>query len=743
MISSIRLIDVATYRPAPVLFDSLLTVNFFYGANGSGKTSISRVVAEPATFPSCQLVWKDGIPLETLVYNRDFVERHFHQVEELPGIFTLGDKDAEFLKKIEKANKELERIKDDLVGLKKTLVGDDGKGGKVGALALAEETLKTACWKQKQQHDNTLKEAFEGCRSKAEAFKQRVLDERASNKSELMTMAYIQGKAATLFADNIQRAEPLVAPDASSLFAAERSSILGKKILGKSDVDVAEMIRRLGNSDWVREGRTYLSLNEKKCPFCQQGAPNRLEDDLNDYFDESFERDTKEVLDLEAAFETASKTCMASFDRLVATQSLFADNAAIAALKKQFETLVALNRTRLLDKKREPSRIVGLESSEVLIADLGKLVNAANDAISAHNSIVTNLAKERATLKGQVWKHLTDDALKDALKTYDQKKGELDKTIANLKAQIEKKEIDEKGKEAEIRMLESDVTSIQPTVNAINGLLLSFGFHGFSLAQAESKRCYKLVRPDGTDAKLTLSEGERTFVTFLYFYHLLKGSASESGVTNKRVVVIDDPVSSLDSDILFIVSTLIRKLCEDIRLKLTSVQQVFLLTHNVYFHKEVTFHKSRRQGAAFNDETFWTVRKTKNQSEIAKHASNPIKSSYELLWLDVRERRAGNLSIQNSLRRILETYFKMLGGMDLDKIHERFTGNEKLACRALLSWVNDGSHSAHDDLYVAVDDSTVDVYLDVFQRIFDGEGHIEHYNMMMASPPTIVIALAS
>ena len=239
------------------------------------------------------------------------------------------------------------------------------------------------------------------------------------------------------------------------------------------------------------------------------------------------------------------------------------------------------------------------------------------------------------------------------------------------------------------------------------------------------------MRADGSHAKDTLSEGEKTFVTFLYFFHLLKGSAMESGVTSDRVVVFDDPVSSLDSDILFIVSTLIRELCHDVHAGTSSVKQVFLLTHNVYFHKEVTFQKARRNGT-LKDETFWTVRKSKEQSEVSRHSSNPIKSSYELLWLDVREGRMGNLSIQNSLRRILETYFKMLGGIDLDSIQERFSGNEKLACRALLSWVNDGSHSARDDLYVAVDESTVTLYLDVFKKIFDNEGHIEHYNMMMA-----------
>ncbi len=311
--------------------------------------------------------------------------------------------------------------------------------------------------------------------------------------------------------------------------------------------------------------------------------------------------------------------------------------------------------------------------------------------------------------------------------------------MESLKKQIQDKQDSKREKENEIRRLEREITSIQPTIDAINGLLASFGFHGFSVAQAENKRSYKLLRSDGADAKETLSEGEKTFVTFLYFYHLLKGSSSESGITNDRVVVFDDPVSSLDSDILFIVSTLIRKLCEEVRSPSTKIKQVFLLTHNVYFHKEVTFQKGRG-GGTLKDEAFWIVRKSNEQSQIVRHPSNPIKSSYELLWLDVREARPNNLSIQNSLRRILETYFKMLGGIDLDKIHERLSGNEKLACRALLSWVNDGSHSAHDDLYVAVDDTTVALYLEVFRKIFDGQGHIGHYNMMMAAPSGTAIA---
>jgi wobble nucleotide-excising tRNase len=739
MIESIQLAGIATYGSTPSVLNGLLTFNYVYGANGSGKTTISRVIADSAQFPSCSVSWKARTPLESLVYNRDFVDKHFRASAELPGIFTLGEKDAQAADKIAAAKVECDRIAQEIVALKKTLEGQDGAGGKVGELAVAEDAFKDACWKQKQTHDDKLKVAFEGCRNKAEAFKAKVIAERTTNKSDKKTLAYILEKAETVFADDVAKIEPLTAINGAAILASEKSPILTKKILGKADVDIAAMIQRLGNSDWVREGRSFLAANEETCPFCQQKIASGFEKSLDAYFDESFEADSKAVASLQSKYAADVAALSTALETLLVNPPALLDSTTLAAKKKLFDTHAALNQQRLLEKKKEPSRVIELNASDDLIAEITAIVDAANKAIAAHNLTVANMAKERQTLKAQVWKFLIEEPLKDAIATYDTKKNELDKAITNLKKQISQKEAAKREKDEEIRALERDVTSIQPTIDAINGLLGSFGFHGFSLAQADNKRCYKLRRSDGADAKDTLSEGERTFVTFLYFYHLLKGSATESGVTNDRVVVFDDPVSSLDSDILFIVSTLIRKLCDDVRAGTTTIKQVFLLTHNVYFHKEVTFQKSRGNGT-LKDETFWTVRKSKDQSEITKHTSNPIKSSYELLWLDVREGRSGNLSIQNSLRRILETYFKMLGGIDLDKIHERFTGNEKLACRALLSWVNDGSHSAHDDLYIAVDESTVALYLEVFKKIFHGEGHIDHYNMMMAGPSGLAVS---
>ena len=172
------------------------------------------------------------------------------------------------------------------------------------------------------------------------------------------------------------------------------------------------------------------------------------------------------------------------------------------------------------------------------------------------------------------------------------------------------------------------------------------------------------------------------------------------------------------------------------------MKQVFVLTHNVYFHKEVSFNTKRCADGRLKDETFWTVRKSNQESKVRSHETNPIKTSYELLWIEVRNSDRDNLAIQNTIRRILENYYKILGNVDPDDICGHFEGKEKLICRSLFSWVNDGSHFAHDSLYVSIDDSMVESYLSVFKRIFDETGHIAHYNMMMGEDGAVAEAAA-
>jgi len=119
MIKQIDIKNVATYDNQGVQFDNLKKINFIYGANGCGKTTISNFIHDNTDqkFLNCSLTWQNALPLKVLVYNKEFRERNFGKGK-LKGVFTLGEATAEQIKLIEQKTEERKAIKAD--GVKKT-----------------------------------------------------------------------------------------------------------------------------------------------------------------------------------------------------------------------------------------------------------------------------------------------------------------------------------------------------------------------------------------------------------------------------------------------------------------------------------------------------------------------------------------------------------------------------------------------------------------------------------------------
>ena len=84
--------------------------------------------------------------------------------------------------------------------------------------------------------------------------------------------------------------------------------------------------------------------------------------------------------------------------------------------------------------------------------------------------MVENLAQERRNLTAQVWKYLLDAELKTDLVDYETGRNGLNKAIAEMEAKISAATTDTATKAAEIRVLEKETTSIQPTIAEINAL---------------------------------------------------------------------------------------------------------------------------------------------------------------------------------------------------------------------------------------------------------------------------------
>jgi wobble nucleotide-excising tRNase len=743
MINKLEISGCASYGDDVEVMDGLREINFVYGPNGAGKTTISRLIADSSPFSKCAVHWQRGTKLETFVYNRDFVDKNFNQPGDLKGIFTLGQKDIETQNKIAQAKLAAAEFTRKIELLTHKLQSDDGAGGKRGELTQLEDKFRDACWEVKKRHDAKLHGALTGYRGDKLKFKNRLFTEcQKKAPMPLPAQSDLEARSASLFGTTPTNELPIATINDTQFLRWEIDPILVKRVIGKSDVDIAAMILRLGNSDWVKQGITYYELNDEYCPFCQQKAPQSLAASLEEYFDETFIRHTSAIAALKDGYLLAGERISQMIDAVLTTASRFLEADALKGEKQVFDARFQTNRQRLEQKAKEPSQSVTLEPLKDILQKIKDLIEKANSLIRDHNTMVANLEFAQTKLTSDVWAFFAHSEITAEFAPYHRDKKGLDAAISSLEQQIATATSEWKDKDAELRSLEKQTTSVRPTVDDINKLLNAFGFRSFSL-EATSSNLYRLRRSDGSDAKETLSEGERSFITFLYFYHLLKGSESSSGITTDRVVVFDDPVSSLDSDVLFVVGSLIRQTLEVVRANRSHIKQVFILTHNVYFHKEITFHKNRSAGQAFKEETFWIIRKVDGKSKVQKYTINPIKTSYDLLWSEIRDASPQAPGIQNAMRRILEHYFRILGGIGYDEIADVFDGEEKLICKALFSWVNDGSHSIPDDVFMTFDDGAVQMQREVFKSIFVKTKHINHYNMMMGHPYVIESIAAS
>ncbi|CBJ81781.1 conserved hypothetical protein [Xenorhabdus bovienii str. Jollieti] len=721
---------LATYQN-PARLSDLRRINYIFGANGTGKTTISRVIAQAHDHEHCQLQWQGGIELERMVYNRDFVDRNFNQDDPLQGVFTLGENQIEAERKIARLQTKIAKVNEQISSLNIQLDGSEEQPGKRKGLEDLEPTLRDKCWKQKELHDADFKEAYSAAsvRRNKERFKEKVLSEANSNTAELLSLEELKQKAETVFSSNIERVTPLGNLLADDLVIVEGHVLLQKVIVGNQDIEIAALINRLGNSDWVKQGRKYHEQNPEICPFCQQPTDDHFSNKLTAFFSEAYDNDIQLLKELQANYQKASDRLTAAIQRNVEINNPFLNIDLFNAETQALVERLKVNQSKLVNKLDEPSRKMELESVQPLITQLQALVIEANEATTRHNQTMANIATEKQTLTSQVWRYVLNE-LADDLQLYHQTKDRLTRTIQGMEKSRREEKIQLRGLQNQVKELEKQTTSIQPTISAINDLLQKFGFHSFSIAEADEDYHYRIIRANGEDVGRSLSEGEKTFITFLYFYYLIKGAQSPSGITTNRVVVFDDPISSLDSDILYIVSSLMKSVMDEARNQSSSIKQIFILTHNVYFHKEISFNRSRPAGGVLNEESFWLVKKLQHGSVVERYETNPIRSAYELLWENVKSKNISSISLQNTLRRILENYFTMWGGMSKDEICTLFEGRDKLICQSLFSWVNDGSHSIHDDLYINHGEQTNEAYLRVFRSIFGKAGQIGHYSMM-------------
>jgi wobble nucleotide-excising tRNase len=734
MIKSLSIKNIATFLQDGIVISDLKKISFIYGANGSGKTTISNYIQEPenSSFYDCSLKWENDIPLTTITYNKKFREQNFGKGS-LDGVFTLGQATKEEIEAVEKKRISLKELKEK--GIKKKETSDKQKQTNQELGNSFKENVWLRIYKK---YENNFKEAFVGYLNK-EKFKTKLLQEYSNGIPEnIPSLDILKKRAKTLFGNIPVVLQLLPLTKYEQITIIESDKIWGKKIIGKSDIEIAKLIQNLNINDWVSEGQKYIQEHNDICPFCQQKTitPD-FRKQIEEYFDETFKADIATIKSFSEEYVRLFENVINQLTQVENTEKenknskididLF--SAKLKTLLSQFST----NKERILKKIKEPSRSLELLSTNDQLSELQELIDIANKEINKHNKIVANYSTEKSKLIQEIWDYIIGEH-KLVIEEFVKKNKGLLKGIALLDTQLKTLREQYQTLKDEIKEANKNITSVQPTVDAINDTLNAYGFQNFKIVPSTVEdNQYQIQREDGAIAETTLSEGEITFITFLYFLQLVKGSKSSENILEERVIIVDDPISSLDSNVLFVVSSLIKEIIKTIKKDTGSIRQIILLTHNVYFHKEVSFIDGRT--TENNETNFWILRKIDNKTSIQCYEkNNPIQNSYELLWQELKnqENNKSNLTIQNIMRRIIENYFKILGKYGDDDLIKKFENpQEKEICRSLISWINDGSHSIPDDIFIEQQESITEKYFDVFKRIFKEMEQIEHYNMMM------------
>ncbi|GHR26415.1 hypothetical protein VN0452_11160 [Helicobacter pylori] len=737
-ISQIVLKNAATFGESEASFEDLNSINFIYGANGSGKTTTSSFLKNLAEnriedkFANSEIKWHNGESLKIEVYNKQFKEEQFRN-SQVKCIFTLGKKTNENLENIE-SKKELIKKENE----KKTKNKESSEKLKQEK-EKKEKDFTDSCWeKLYKKNEEDFKETLEGFKLKKK-FKEKILEEFKNNEHneiEIGKLEKLKENIRIVFSKNQTELVPLEC-NLTDFDSIENHSIWEQKIVGSGDVAIADLIEKLSNEDWVAQGREYLSKDGNACPFCQQETiTEEFKKQLESYFDTSYQKSTDTIKKMKEDYTSRTAEVLERLDEIVKTeQDNLQTKLNTEIFKRIIETLrskINGNWQKMRDKSKEMSRSFKLESTKNEIKEIRDLIDTANQQIANHNEMIKDIKNQKKICVERTWKFLVNE-FKSDIQEYNKKHCGLEKGIKKFENEINENEKKIKELNNEIGELEKTIVSIKPIANKINALLKEYGFTNFSLACTEDEKSYRIQREDGQLVGETLSEGEVTFITFLYYYHLTKGSLKENDVSKNKVLVIDDPISSLDSNILFIVSVLVKELMKETMKEKTNIKQVIILTHNTYFYKEITYDLKRYHQGKYS---FWIIKKDNNVSKIEKFEENPIKNSYELLWQEVRRAKENNISwvsLQNVMRRIIEYYFRILGSFEHnDSLSEYFENiEEKRVCNSFISWFNDGSHEISDDLFVQSQDTSIEIYLKVFENMFKVTGHEAHYKMMM------------
>lgn len=719
MITEIHMDGVASFKQAA----SLVTdkkINLIYGLNGAGKSTISNFLYAPneVRFAKCRMVPEKTD--QVLVYNQKFIQENFFVADNLKGIFSLSKENKEAEERISNATKSLAALNFSLQAKRasKESIGEEFASKKQQAI---EEI-----WKIKSQFsggDRVLEYCLDGLKGKKETLFSylHAIVKPVSEPKKTIQVLRVEVEALKGDAAQEQKKLPLLTFPASDV---ESEAVFGNSILGNSDSEVAALIDSLGNSDWIKQGLVYLPKeledSGKLCPFCLQNTITaKFEASIREYFDDVYQKQVDSLGDLRERYVSfvAQLPDIETFTAHPFAHE-FAD--ALSIKYRNFEKILHSNVARIEQKIKNPKMPLPLTDSREELDYFNQQVTAINESIEDYNERLKNRDAALASLKDEFWLLMrwqydqTMTRFDLDVKATNQKLQDLDKDIASCELDISKLRND-------ISLAQRETVNVDEAVDAINAGLLDLGIDGFRISK-HSEHLYRVVRAGDPDhAFHTLSEGEKMMISFLYFCELCKGKLSVDDTRADRIVVIDDPISSLSHVFVFNVGQLIRNMF----FRSERIRQVFVLTHSLYFFYELTDtnHTRRKE-----NQKLFRVAKSGSGSSIAEMKYEEIQNDYQAYWTVVNDVAQPPALIANCMRNIVEYFFSFVRKKDLNNVF-LMPELQNVRFQSFCRYINRESHSVGQNI-IDMKEFDYEVFKEGLGLVFEKTGYLDHFKEM-------------
>ena len=672
--------------------------NLVYGWNGSGKTTLSHlftylqgkqdIVEGEVKFQiDGQTVVGSNLSTSVVpqvrVFNRDSVDRSMFEVpnHELAPIFYLGEDSAEKQQAIE-------------------------------ALKSDQQTLNISKQESQSNEDTSKRTLDDFCKNKALEIKGLLsssgtggynnYDKSAfSTKCEKMvaytTLSYCLLPNA--YQENLASKEGValntIADVSTSLpdylgIVGEVSELLKRSIVSDT---INELTENPSIASWVQQGLVLHEVNDTgvQCHFCTNPVPQQRIADLESHFNDQlteFQREIDaEIASLQTALNSVGqlelpvepqfyahlqsqfKASIGDWSSTKSMVSIFL-GALIRALKEKREQpfkVMDLNQYLMISGSSEKEKgalrtvleFIG-DAAQVISISLGLgAINTINELIDQHNKYTANFNEEVTKARDVLEMHTVSFHLaeyvekKEAVSTYEAQVKAFDTRLNELNTNLEQ--------------LERDVKEFVRPVEELNSEMAAY--LGRDELQFQIKGNGYVISRNGHPA-MNLSEGERTAIAFMYFLKTLEDTSFDMA---NGVVVIDDPISSLDANSMYSAFGFMKE-------RTKGVGQLFILTHSFTFFRLVRGWFFRQPGQCKKDITkhpsqFYmldTGQVNGNRVSIIKNLDPLLKdyeSEYQYLFKMVYECVvSGNqqplesyYGLPNMARRLLESFltFKM------------------------------------------------------------------------------------